>query len=86
MKLSARASMSNPCFFFFFLIASFCFSSFASGATLPQDEVKALEDIAKRLGKKDWDFSDPCRNLTSESEVGCNCDYNNGTVCHVTNM
>ncbi|XP_068499769.1 probable leucine-rich repeat receptor-like serine/threonine-protein kinase At3g14840 isoform X1 [Phaseolus vulgaris] len=86
MKLSARASMSNPCFFFFFLIASFCFSSFASGATLPQDEVKALEDIAKRLGKKDWDFSDPCRNLTSESEVGCNCDYNNGTVCHVTNI
>ena len=59
--------------------------------------VKALEDIAKILGKKDWDFSvDPCskeRNWTSavqvkgsENEVRCNCDYNNGTVCHVTNM
>ncbi|KAK8469464.1 hypothetical protein PHAVU_005G080966 [Phaseolus vulgaris] len=98
MKLSARASMSNPCFFFFFfLIASFCFSSFASGATLPQDEVKALEDIAKILGKKDWDFGvDPCsgeRNWRtaapvkgSENEVNCSCSYNNSTVCHVTNM
>ncbi|KAK7335232.1 hypothetical protein VNO80_27009 [Phaseolus coccineus] len=90
--------VSYPRFFLFLLLlAVFCFASFASGATLPQDEVKALEDIAKILGKKDWDFSvDPCskeRNWTSavqvkgsENELRCNCTYNNGTVCHVTNI
>lgn len=59
--------------------------------------VKALEDIAKTLGKKDWDFNvDPCsgqRNWTSavqvkgsENNVTCDCTFANGTVCHVTNM
>lgn len=59
--------------------------------------VEVLKDIAKTLGKKDWDFSvDPCsgeRNWTSsvqvkgsENAVTCNCTFVNATVCHVTNM
>ncbi|XP_047152407.1 probable leucine-rich repeat receptor-like serine/threonine-protein kinase At3g14840 [Vigna umbellata] len=82
--------MSNHCFFFFF-IASFCFASFASGATLAQDEVEALEDIGKTVGKV-WDFSvDPCtgeRNWSTndKNNVTCNCDGPNGTVCHVTRI
>ncbi|BAT93310.1 hypothetical protein LR48_Vigan05g017600 [Vigna angularis] len=90
--------VSYPRFFLFLLLlAVFCFASLASGATLPQDEVEALKDVARTLGKKDWDFSvDPCsgeRNWTSvvqvkgsENELRCNCSYNNDTVCHVTNI
>ncbi|WVZ01014.1 hypothetical protein V8G54_027083 [Vigna mungo] len=90
--------VSYPRFFLFLLLlAVFCFDSLASGATLSQDEVEALKDIATTLGKKDWDFSvDPCsgeRNWTStvqvkgsENELRCNCSYNNDTVCHVTNI
>jgi len=63
----------------------------------PRFIVEALKDIAKTLGKKDWDFSvDPCsgeRNWTSlvevkgsENAVKCNCTFVNATVCHVTNM
>ncbi|KAL5151453.1 putative leucine-rich repeat receptor-like serine/threonine-protein kinase [Glycine soja] len=97
---TARASMrsvSSPGFFFLLFLAAFSFANFASGATLLQDEVKALEDIAKTLGKKDWDFNvDPCsgqRNWTSavqvkgsENNVTCDCTFANGTVCHVTNI
>ncbi|KAG4384386.1 hypothetical protein GLYMA_13G266100v4 [Glycine max] len=90
-------SVSSPGFFFLLFLAAFSFANFASGATLLQDEVKALEDIAKTLGKKDWDFNvDPCsgqRNWTSavqvkgsENNVTCDCTFANGTVCHVTNM
>ncbi|CAL9016893.1 unnamed protein product [Prunus brigantina] len=43
-----------------------CFANFAFGTTrLPLDEVQTLADIAKTLGKKNWDFSgdaDPCIN------------------------
>lgn len=57
----------------------------------------ALRDIAKTLGKNNWDFDvDPCsgqRNWTSsvqvngsENAVTCNCTYVNASVCHVTNM
>ncbi|KAG5114109.1 hypothetical protein JHK82_037378 [Glycine max] len=90
-------SVSSPGFFFLLFLAAFSFANFASGATLLQDEVKALEDIAKTLGKKDWDFNvDPCsgqRNWTSavqvkgsENNVTCDCTFANGTVCHVTNI
>ncbi|TKY49221.1 leucine-rich repeat receptor serine/threonine-protein kinase [Spatholobus suberectus] len=84
-------------FFFLLLLAAFFFASFASGATLPEDEVQALIDIAKTLGKKNWDFNvDPCsgqRNWTSavqvkgsENNVTCNCTFLNNTICHVTNI
>ncbi|WJX58965.1 hypothetical protein P8452_44363 [Trifolium repens] len=84
-------------FFFLFLLSIFFFSILAFGATLSKDEVEALKDIAKTLGKNDWDFSvDPCsgeRNWTSiiqvkgsENAVTCNCTYVNATVCHVTHI
>ncbi|KAJ6423500.1 hypothetical protein OIU84_024457, partial [Salix udensis] len=64
-------------------------------AVLPADEVKALRDIAKTLGKTDWNFSaDPCGGQWgwayqhpeegSENAVYCNCTFSNGTICHVT--
>ncbi|BFG28987.1 hypothetical protein CerSpe_152610 [Prunus speciosa] len=79
-----------------------CFANFAFGATrLPPDEVQTLADIAKTLGKPDWDFSgdpDPCNNNTKpwstdttppegfEYGVTCNCSFANSTVCHITSM
>ncbi|GLU18028.1 hypothetical protein SLE2022_343510 [Rubroshorea leprosula] len=46
------------------LLASFItffLANFAFTATLPDTELKALRDIAKTLGKTDWNFSvDPC--------------------------
>ncbi|KAI8558033.1 hypothetical protein RHMOL_Rhmol04G0056900 [Rhododendron molle] len=68
------------------------FTTFASVATrLPPEEVAALKEIGKTLGKTDWDFSvDPCtfsteRNLYGfEDSVTCNpC---NDTVCHITRI
>ncbi|KAG5254874.1 leucine-rich repeat receptor serine/threonine-protein kinase [Salix suchowensis] len=66
-------------------------------AVLPADEVKALRDIAKTLGKADWNFSaDPCGGQWgwanpsavegSENAVSCNCTFSNGTICHVTSI
>ncbi|XP_009334010.3 probable leucine-rich repeat receptor-like serine/threonine-protein kinase At3g14840 isoform X2 [Pyrus x bretschneideri] len=75
-----------------------CFAALAFGAArLPQDEVQALADIAKTLGKTDWDFSvDPCSgqlpwtNISAvrgfESAVTCNCSFDDSTVCHVTSI
>ncbi|XP_016648407.1 PREDICTED: probable leucine-rich repeat receptor-like serine/threonine-protein kinase At3g14840 isoform X1 [Prunus mume] len=78
-----------------------CFANFSFGATrLPPDEVKTLADMAKTLGKTNWDFSgdaDPCNNqkpwtdntsLGKEFEyrVNCNCSFANSTVCHITNI
>ncbi|XP_058747459.1 probable leucine-rich repeat receptor-like serine/threonine-protein kinase At3g14840 [Vicia villosa] len=86
-------------FFFFslFLLLPFFFDSFSLGATLQQDEVKALIDIGKTLGKKDWDFSvDPCSGRNnwisstqlqgSENAVTCNCSFQNNTLCHVVSV
>ncbi|XP_021801491.1 probable leucine-rich repeat receptor-like serine/threonine-protein kinase At3g14840 [Prunus avium] len=77
-----------------------CFANFAFGATrLPPDEVQTLADIAKKLGKTNWDFSgdpDPCNNQkpwtdpnpTKGFEYGitCNCFLANSTVCHITSI
>ncbi|KAJ7948795.1 LRR receptor-like kinase [Quillaja saponaria] len=73
------------------------FSSFAFGVTttlLPDNEVQALQDIAKALGKTNWNFSiDPCSEQTPwfnssapegfENAVTCNCT---ATVCHVVSI
>ncbi|KAG5551505.1 hypothetical protein RHGRI_009802 [Rhododendron griersonianum] len=68
------------------------FTTFASAATLlPPDEVEALKEIGKTLGKTDWDFSvgaDPCTFFPEkqddfENTVNCTC---NGTVCHITRI
>ncbi|XP_050371082.1 probable leucine-rich repeat receptor-like serine/threonine-protein kinase At3g14840 [Argentina anserina] len=76
-----------------------CSATLAFGATqLPDDEVQALKDIAKTLGKTNWNFSaDPCgqdygwANLNPvegfEDAVTCNCTLvPNSTVCHVTSI
>ncbi|BFG28983.1 hypothetical protein CerSpe_152570 [Prunus speciosa] len=77
-----------------------CFANFAFGATrLPPDEVQTLADIAKTLGKTDWDFSgdaDPCNNQKPWTDtnpakgfdygVNCSCSVANSTVCHITGM
>ncbi|KEH38571.1 cysteine-rich RLK (receptor-like kinase) protein [Medicago truncatula] len=80
------------------LFLSFCLiSSFASGATLLQEEVKVMKEIAKTLGKKDWDFNiDPCTGENNwkssvqvkgfENAVTCNCTFANATVCHIVSI
>ncbi|KAK7324501.1 hypothetical protein VNO77_28101 [Canavalia gladiata] len=79
-------------------ILIFCFiSSFISEATLVEDEVQVMKEIAKTLGKKDWDFSvDPCSgegNWNSslqvrgfENGVTCHCSFVNATVCHIVSI
>ncbi|CAK7351851.1 unnamed protein product [Dovyalis caffra] len=77
---------------------AFCLARFAFGATLlPDDEVEALRDIAKTIGKTNWNFSaDPCGGQWgwadpnpekgSENGVTCNCTFSNGTICHVISV
>ncbi|XP_050247557.1 probable leucine-rich repeat receptor-like serine/threonine-protein kinase At3g14840 isoform X4 [Quercus robur] len=85
-------------FFIRLLLASavtFCFKSFVFGATdtvLVDDEIRALRDIAKTLGKTDWNFNvDPCsapsvwvKNL--DDAVNCSCSIPNTTGCHVVSI
>ncbi|KAI4333046.1 hypothetical protein L6164_017901 [Bauhinia variegata] len=76
-------------------------ASLAFGAdTLSEDEVLALRDMAKTLGKHDWNFAvDPCSEsyywvtpetgLGNENPVTCdNCFPINGTnrICHVISI
>ncbi|KAL9322271.1 hypothetical protein ACSQ67_010324 [Phaseolus vulgaris] len=87
--------MSFPLLFHLWFLG-FCFiSSLARGATIPEDEVKVMKEIAETLGKKDWDFSvDPCsgqRNWSVEvkgfeNAVTCNCHFANATICHVVSI
>ncbi|EOY27888.1 Leucine-rich repeat transmembrane protein kinase, putative [Theobroma cacao] len=70
----------------------------AQAGKLPKDEVDALREIAKELGKKDWVFSvDPCSNHSSwvtpklqdrplyNNTVNCSCSFP-GDVCHVVSI
>ncbi|XP_015933316.1 probable leucine-rich repeat receptor-like serine/threonine-protein kinase At3g14840 [Arachis duranensis] len=60
----------------FFVFSAFCFSSLAFGqATLPQDEVEALNDIAKTLGKEDLfsEEKDVCISSSEEEQSGSSC-------------
>lgn len=79
-------------------LIAFCLATFASGATrLPDDEVEALRDMAKTIGKTNWNFSaDPCGGQWgwtdpnpvkgSENAVSCDCSFSNGTICHVISI
>ncbi|KAF8035270.1 hypothetical protein BT93_C1329 [Corymbia citriodora subsp. variegata] len=63
---------------------------------LPQDEVDTLNTIATKMQNKHWNVSETsCSggtglNVTMASgiisNVTCNCSFNNGKVCHVTNI
>ncbi|PQQ13751.1 hypothetical protein Pyn_07192 [Prunus yedoensis var. nudiflora] len=76
------------------------FATFGQSATatakLHSQEVNALKEIGKKLGKKDWDFrKDPCtgegnwnvsiegRRKGFESSVICDCTFNHNSSCHV---
>uniref|UniRef100_A0A5B7CA14 non-specific serine/threonine protein kinase n=1 Tax=Davidia involucrata TaxID=16924 RepID=A0A5B7CA14_DAVIN len=70
---------------------------FAATPKLHTEEVKALRDIGKRLGKIDWDFrKDPCSGEGNwslaivrkgfESSVTCDCSFDHNTSCHVVSI
>ncbi|XP_025666723.1 probable LRR receptor-like serine/threonine-protein kinase At1g07650 isoform X1 [Arachis hypogaea] len=73
-------------------------SHLASAATpkLNIEEVKALKEIGKKLGKKDWDFGvDPCSgegnwNMSDkksfQSFVACDCFSFNQSSCHLVSI
>ncbi|XP_062169467.1 probable leucine-rich repeat receptor-like serine/threonine-protein kinase At3g14840 isoform X2 [Alnus glutinosa] len=75
------------------LLASTLSFSFAA-ARLPDSEVQALSDIAKSLGKTDWNFSvDPCTGdsgwFNSPQDLFANnltCNCSSGTECHVVSI
>ncbi|XP_060667583.1 probable LRR receptor-like serine/threonine-protein kinase At1g07650 isoform X1 [Ziziphus jujuba] len=48
---------------------------------LPENEVKALREIGRKLNKKDWNFSDPCNNVPTV-ETPHTDQYNNTVVCN----
>ncbi|XP_034678455.1 probable leucine-rich repeat receptor-like serine/threonine-protein kinase At3g14840 isoform X4 [Vitis riparia] len=78
------------------LIAFTFFTTLTFSATLlPTNEVEALQEIAKTLGKTDWNFSaDPCggewgwatKNPVKGSENAVTCSCTNDTVCHVVSI
>ncbi|KAG6696180.1 hypothetical protein I3842_09G135300 [Carya illinoinensis] len=66
-----------------------------ASASVPQDEVDALQQIAETMGATDWKFnantcqvetvmSDPPPSL-SEKNVSCNCQFENNT-CHIVHI
>ncbi|KAH6764093.1 Leucine-rich repeat transmembrane protein kinase [Perilla frutescens var. frutescens] len=91
--------MRNFNLFCFILIAS---SLCSLAAILPkqklnQNEVRALKEIAKKLGKKDWDFrEDPCSGEGNwsvpvtmkgfESSVTCDCTFDQMSACHIVSI
>ncbi|TKY49222.1 leucine-rich repeat receptor serine/threonine-protein kinase [Spatholobus suberectus] len=91
MSISMKTIISFQ--FFLLSLLPICSTWLAFGATtLPQNEVLALKDIAKTLGKnKGWNFDeDPCSwkgTDTDDNEVAdkvtCNCKMPNDSFCHV---
>ncbi|CAI8593290.1 unnamed protein product [Vicia faba] len=85
--------------FLFLSLIAICFISLtAFGAdTIHPREKEALEDIAKSLGKKDWNFDiDPCSNKPNwvtppiskfvENSVTCDCSVADDNFCHVVSV
>ncbi|CAN4104461.1 unnamed protein product [Withania somnifera] len=84
-------------FFFSSFLVFFTVLAATSKSKLPQEEVNALKEIAKKLGKRNWDFKkDPCSGEGNwstavtvkgiESSVTCDCTFNNNSTCHVTSI
>ncbi|XP_019198532.1 PREDICTED: probable leucine-rich repeat receptor-like serine/threonine-protein kinase At3g14840 [Ipomoea nil] len=70
----------------------------AQSGHLPQDEIDALREIAKQLGKEGWNFSlNPCDNNSNwmtpknkymplyNNTLTCNCSFPAG-ICHVESI
>ncbi|XXG90303.1 hypothetical protein AAC387_Pa12g2107 [Persea americana] len=82
---------------FLFLLTFRCFPTFGSGATvLPPEEMDALQQIGKKLGKS-WNYSaNPCTGGSGwsgppatdefENAVTCNCLQNDDKFCHVESI
>ncbi|KAK4420957.1 putative LRR receptor-like serine/threonine-protein kinase [Sesamum alatum] len=92
-----RSPVMFLCFILLFLAVSGSAAAPKQRPQLHQDEVRALREIARRLGKKDWDFSkDPCSgegNWTValatkgfESNVTCDCSFDQNSTCHVVSI
>ncbi|XP_050882803.1 probable leucine-rich repeat receptor-like serine/threonine-protein kinase At3g14840 isoform X2 [Lathyrus oleraceus] len=91
-------STTSPFFSPLVVIAIFFLCVTAFGAnTIHPDEKKALKDIAKSLGKKDWNFDvDPCSNKPNwvtrpipkilENNVTCDCSVAGDNFCHVVSI
>ncbi|XP_040366478.1 probable leucine-rich repeat receptor-like serine/threonine-protein kinase At3g14840 isoform X2 [Rosa chinensis] len=89
-----RIYRNNPVetvIFFIVVISMAQVTCEAQTMTLPADEVQALHEVAEQLNKKDWNLSDPCRNIPTFSiphtdqynnTLFCNCSFP-GNVCHV---
>ncbi|AES66504.2 putative non-specific serine/threonine protein kinase [Medicago truncatula] len=91
--------MNTSSQFLFLSLISIWFISLTAFAatTIHPDEKKALEVIAKSLGKKDWNFDiDPCSNKPNwvtptipnvvENNVICNCSVAGDNFCHVVEI
>ncbi|KAJ6396147.1 hypothetical protein OIU77_021224 [Salix suchowensis] len=85
----------------FYIICSITFISFgftaSASAKLHVQEVRVLREIAKKLGKRDWDFNkDPCSGQGNwsllderkgfENSVICDCSFNNNSSCHLLSI
>ncbi|GLT81066.1 hypothetical protein SLA2020_524720 [Shorea laevis] len=75
---------------------TFILANFAFTATLPDTELKASRDIAKTLGKTDWNFSiNPCSGESGwvlpeegklKNNVNCSNDPIQPDVVHIAHM
>ncbi|XP_077251094.1 putative LRR receptor-like serine/threonine-protein kinase At1g07650 [Tasmannia lanceolata] len=84
-------------FFFVSVVGLICLRRLGYGTTLlPDDEVAALKEIGRKLGKRDWDFRaevDPCSgesgwvvpNTNKNNKTAVECNRSN-TVRHVVNI
>ncbi|KAG6696175.1 hypothetical protein I3842_09G135200 [Carya illinoinensis] len=67
-----------------------------ASATVPQDEVDALQQIAERMGATDWKFNaNTCQVETvmsdpppsnSKKNVSCNCQIFENNTCYIERM
>ncbi|RHN74868.1 putative non-specific serine/threonine protein kinase [Medicago truncatula] len=79
-------------FLFLSLIVIWYISVSGANTTIHPEEKKALESIAKSLGKKDWNFDiDPCSNkpkwfTNAANKVACNCSVAGDNFCHVVEI
>ncbi|KAM7503174.1 hypothetical protein LguiB_002078 [Lonicera macranthoides] len=85
-------------FLFYFPLILLTTLGLAATPKLHSDEVRALREIGRRLGKSDWDFKkDPCSGEGNwsipESDrkgivsvVTCDCSFDGNSSCHVVSI
>ncbi|EXC33469.1 putative LRR receptor-like serine/threonine-protein kinase RFK1 [Morus notabilis] len=82
----------------FFILAMACFGLLRfCESKLPQDEVDALAQITSTMGSTFWEFNATTCDIIavgltreppqgSEGNIGCDCTFENNTVCHVLSI